>query len=54
MRRDFGQREAGTKRGAEKGSAAVRDEALIISLVMLLSQGGENRALIMALLYILT
>lgn len=54
MRRDFGQREESRKRGTAKSSATVRDEALIISLVLLLSSGGENRALIMALLYILT
>lgn len=53
MRRDFGQREeSGKKRGASQGSG--KDEALILSLVVLLSSDGENTALIMALLYILS
>lgn len=53
MRRDFGQRPDGVK-GRGDGESATRDEALILSLVVLLSADGKNTALVMALLYILS
>lgn len=54
MKGDFGRRRESENKKIVSNTAAGRDEALILSLVVLLSSDRENTALIMALLYILS